>query len=184
MAVVLVIASAIAPRVWSEAHARMSNVDLIAAKLEATANEGDMILVTPWWPGVTFARYYHGKVPWTTLPALRDLRMQRFDILREKMSEEEPIRPILEKIAATLASGHRLWIVGGLEFIPAGQQPFYVPPLPKGPLSEGAYLAMWSQQTARFLQNHATKAEQVPVATPSEVINFENFPLLLIEGWH
>ena len=184
MAVVFAIAAVIAPRVWAETQARMSNVDLIAAKLEAVADEHDMILVSPWWPGVTFARYYHGKTPWTTLPELGDLRVHRFDIFREKMSEPEPIRPVLEKIASTLRSGHRLWIIGGLDFLKPGAKPFYVPPLPNGPLSEGAYLAMWSQQAAFFLQNHATKLDLVLAPSPpSEVVSFEDFPLLVVEGW-
>ena len=181
---VVIIAIAVTPGAWQGAYGRLTNVDLIAHSLEEIAGPDDMILVTPWWAGVTFTRYYRGVAPWTTLPNLPDLWVHRFDEEMQRMAEEEPIRPTLEKIAKTLSSGHRLYIVGGLAFLSPGEKPAYLPPIPRGPMSEAAYMEVWSRQTAYLLQTHALRLSLVPVATPGPVCPLENMNLLQIEGWH
>ena len=192
---------------------RLTNADLIAAQLEKTATPEDMILVSPWWPGVSFQRYYHGATPWSTLPDLGELRVQRFDALKKKMAENAPIQPILEKIARTLSSGHRVYVVSALGSVVAPlvlQQPqFNVTPIPKGPasegvyvevwspgenrfqrtsqrlpVSEGVYLEAWSRQIAFLLRTRTLQRNQVPVPTPNTVPWYENLTLLCFEGWH
>ncbi len=49
-----------APAAWSNCHIRMTNVDLIAQHLEKRAGKDDLIVLAPWYRGVTFSRYYHG----------------------------------------------------------------------------------------------------------------------------
>src|SRR5437867_1564821 len=43
---------------------RQTNVDLIAQYVHTAAQPGDLILVNPWYVGITFNRYYRGPVPW------------------------------------------------------------------------------------------------------------------------
>ena len=175
---------AVVPFAWSDAQVRATNVDLIAAVLEEKADKDDLIVVVPWWPGVTFTRYYHGATPWTTLPDLGPLRVQRYDVFKLRMEETGPIRPVLERIAATLHGGHRLWIIGGLAALGPNEKPGDLPPLPQGPLNESPYLTVWSRQLTYLLMQHAQRLTVVPVATPRPVSGNENENLLLIEGWH
>jgi hypothetical protein len=134
---VLGVAALVSTAARREAHVRMTDVDLIAEYLEKTAAKDDLILISPWQPGVTFTRYYHGQTPWTTLPEMGELPVQRYDIFKQRMGEREPIKPLLQKIAQTLHSGHTLWIVGGLRFLLPTERPSMEPPLPQGRLSEG-----------------------------------------------
>ena len=69
---------------------RQTNIDLIAAQLREQAGPNDLILVYPWYCGITFNRYYHGAAPWTTLPALSDPRIHRYDLLKEKLAARRP----------------------------------------------------------------------------------------------
>ena len=43
---------------------RMTNLDLMASTLEAEARPDDLIVVLPWYCGITFQRYYRGPAPW------------------------------------------------------------------------------------------------------------------------
>ena len=70
---------------WPTLTARQSNVDLIADWLGSQAQTGDLIIVNPWFLGVSFNRYYRGVAPWVTVPVLSDRRIHRYDLMREKM---------------------------------------------------------------------------------------------------
>jgi hypothetical protein len=208
LAAVVVLAAVICPAAWETAKTRITNVDLIAGVLTQQAGKQDLIVVVPWWPGITFTRYYHGTTPWTTLPDLGPLRMQRYDIFKQRMEEAEPIRPVLERVAATLRSGHRVWIVGGLPPLGPDELPGNVPPLPKSPpiprelLNESPYLNVWERQLTYVLLHHAQRYGVVPVDSPAAangntkegiawfnaMQNFiwfsEKQNLIWFDGWH
>ena len=100
---------------WRATKTRLTNVDLLSAKLESVATRNDLIVLHPWWPGMTFARYFKGSTPWVTLPEITDHSFARYDLLKTKMAEAEPIKPILEQITLTLKSGHQVWILCALQ---------------------------------------------------------------------
>ncbi|HEX4999473.1 MAG TPA: hypothetical protein VFY29_14690 [Terriglobia bacterium] len=168
---------------WRSTRARMTNADGVARQLEEKAGRDDLILVTPWWPGVTFARYYQGQTPWTTMPDLGSLTVQRFDLFREKLFDPQPIQPVLDRVAKTLQGGHRVWIVGGLQFPKPGEQPGTAPPPPVGPLAQEPYLTVWSRQAGYFIQSHVTKAEVVQLPDAGPVSGYENLGVIMVEGW-
>src|SRR2546427_131604 len=99
---------------------RQTNVDLIAQYVHTAAQPGDLILVNPWYVGITFNRYYRGPVPWMTLPPMEDLTVHRYDLLKLRMTSAEPLAPLYGAIQGALESRHRVWLVGGLLFPPAG----------------------------------------------------------------
>ena len=123
MATAATVVAIVYPTIWPQMQVRLTNVDLVAQKLESVAAPDDLIVVARWWPGVTFQRYYHGRASWTSIPELSDMSIQRFDLLKERMAEKEPIRPLLEKMVKTLATGHRLWIVGRLPPLRPNENP-------------------------------------------------------------
>lgn len=181
----VVVAALISGNVWQAAHVRRTNVDLLAARLETLSPRDDLIVVYPWWPGMTFARYYKGPTPWVTLPDIPKHDLHRYDAVKEKMLEPESIGPVLEKIANTLRAGQRVWLVGQLEFLSPGEEPGYLAPPPQGWLgwNETPYLTLWSRQVAFLIQRRAERISQVAVPAGGPVSHYENLPLLVAEGW-
>jgi len=168
---------------------RQTNIDLIAAELQNRAEPGDFIVVNPWQCGITFERYYKGRTPWTTLPAIGDHRFHRYDLLKEKMREIHPIKPELERAAQTLASGHTLWLVilQAPDAIPAQTEPSDPPPAPipnvPCPWWEGYYTGAWKEQLEYFVAAHAEQKEYIPVKPEIPVNGYENLSLIRVSGW-
>jgi hypothetical protein len=168
---------------------RQTNIDLIAAELQNRAEPGDFIVVNPWQCGITFERYYKGRTPWTTLPALGDYHFHRYDLLKEKMRVIHPIKPELERAAQTLASGHTLWlvIIQAPDAIPAQTEPPDPPPAPipnsQWPWWEGYYTYAWKEQLKYFVAAHAEQKEYIPVKPEIPVNGYENLSLIRASGW-
>ncbi len=57
---VVVIVAALSRGVWEQATVRMTNLDLVAQRLTKEVGQEDLVLVHPWFCGVTFQRYYKG----------------------------------------------------------------------------------------------------------------------------
>jgi hypothetical protein len=181
---VVTLAGLTALNAWPMAQTRMSNLDRLAAELEASSTREDLIVVNPFYLGVTFNRYYSGDTPWMTLPDFEERRFQPYPLFKETMTEHEPIRQELERIAQTLQSGHRVWLVGGLRFLKPGEKPGSLPPAPDSPAgwSEGAYAAVWSRQAAYVVQANARKLSRVDVPVETRVNKLEDLPLVLAVG--
>jgi hypothetical protein len=171
---------------WRAAQIRWTNVDQVATEIRAAESPGDLVLLNPWYVGLTFNRYYKGNAAWITLPEVKDQQFHAYPELIERMKQTKPIQSVLDRIGQTLQAGHRVWLVGGLDFLPPGQQPGDLPPAPNSPYgwSEGAYSQLWSRQTAYFIQTHALKLRHVPLPTNGPVWPYEDMQLLVIEGWH
>ena len=164
---------------------RQTNVDLIAQYVHANAQRGDLILVNPWYLGITFNRYYRGPVAWMTLPPIEDLTIHRYDLLKLRMTSAEPLAPLHRAIQGALESGHRVWLVGGLLFPPAGHLPPILPPAPGLPTgwSDGPYAIGWALQTGYFVQTHAERLAVVRIPVAGSVNPLESVGLLVVEGW-
>jgi len=176
------------PRSADLAKCRQTNIDLIAAQLQKSAAPDDFIILYPWYCGVTFGRYYQGQTPWVTLPALSDYRFHRYDLLKEKLQATSPIAPVVARAFATLASGHRLWIIGRLPGPQPGETSVpELPPAPNGPYGwlDAPYTYVWGRQLAQPLSNYAGKIELVPVTSPTSVspLEDEDLPLFVLAGW-
>ena len=164
---------------------RQTNVDLIAQYVHTAAQPGDLILVNPWYVGFTFNRYYRGPVPWMTLPPMEDLTVHRYDLLKLRMTSAEPLAPLYGAIQGALESRHRVWLVGGLLFPPAGHVPPVLPPAPGLPTgwSDGPYTIGWALQTGYFVQTHAERLAVVRIPVAGPVNHLESVGLLVVEGW-
>ena len=177
--------AALIPGVWQRTFERMTNLDLVAQRLNEAAQENDFVLVHPWFCGVTFDRYYKGRAVWTTLPPLADVRQQRLDLFKEQMQQVGPVRPVLEKIEAALRGGHTLWLVGNYPFSNPPNPPPAMPRAGEGPEGWRAapYMMAYGMEVAYVLQYHVSESALVgvPVATP--VNPFENLPVTAVKGW-
>lgn len=163
---------------------RNTNVDLLATFVENAARPGDLIVVNPWFAGITFKRYYRGDVAWMTLPPIEDLRVHRYDLLKERMVSPAPLAPVYDAIGRTLQSGHRVWLVGEVIFIPPGQVPVALPPAPQGAMGWRSipYQIAWSVEAGYFVQTHAVRWLEVEIPL-DQPVDPEKLRLIVVEGW-
>jgi hypothetical protein len=184
LAAAAVFTALLLPAAWQEANLRMTNVDRIAQHLGHHARRRDLILVNPWFYGVSFHRYYQGKARWMTIPRLADHRMHRYDLFKARMVSDEPIGDVLGAVSRTLRSGHRVWIVGAYDVPPAGQPPIVLEPAPGSPWgwADAPYTASWSYQLGAFLQGQATRQWQIHVPAGGDVNAFEDLDVYAFQG--
>ena len=166
---------------------KATNIDLIAMKLQKVAGPADLIVVNPWWLGITFNRYYHGGTRWETLPMINDHQIHRFDLVKAMMLLPDPNENLRRMIVDTLKSNHRVWFVGGVH-VPEANEP--VLRLPDATDADSfwnsdIYLAVWSAELGRLIAPHVTGVANVPIEPVSGGINpIEDIPLIGVEGWN
>jgi hypothetical protein len=185
IAAVVILAAILAPKTWERARVRMTNLDLAAQRLNQEAAKEDLILIHPWFCGVTFKRYYTGAAAWLTLPPLPDHRLQRLDLFKEQMQLDAPIRPVLEKVEATLRGGHVVWLVGHYPFSQPPRPPPEMPRAGEGPAgwNQAPYMTAYGMEVAYFLQAHAGGSTPLTIEINQAVNPFENFPVRAVTGW-
>jgi len=183
IAFVLVIAPFLFKDSWNNAFTRKTNIDVLSAKLESLVDKDDLIVVTRFYYGVSFARYYQGAAAWVTLPEIADHSVHRYDLLKEKMMETEPIKPVLQKMINTLQNGHRVWLVGRLNTLSPGKIPRPLPPAPQSPYgwSENAYESSWLEMAAYTLQMHGQPPKVISIPVDTQANELENLPLMLVQ---
>jgi len=183
----LVAAAAIAsaPSAFSALGQRQTNMDEVAAYLQREAQPGDAIVVYPFYLGVSFQRYEQGQA-WTTIPPMPEITIHRYDQLKLAMARPDVTAPVLSDVGRALQTGHRVWIVGGLEQPHLDRPPPTIPPAPH-PMTGwamGPYQAVWGEQVAHFLGTHATQFETAPDLGGPRVSVYERVKVLKISGWH
>jgi hypothetical protein len=169
---------------------RQTNVDLVAHLIRASATDQDFVIVNPWPLGISWSYYFDGNARWTTIPPLKDVRIHRYDLLKQQMmrnDQAEVLAPIFDRIRDTLKEGHRIWLVGGLP-TPTRGVPVH-PPAPAPSVDLGwsglAYGEAWGLNVAAFLQAHAQKYDKIPVPTEAnQAVNpLETMSLGVLSGW-
>ena len=164
---------------------RMTDLDAVAAVLERDAKPDDLIVVTPWYCGISFARYYHGAAPWITLPDFAEHRLHLHLLVAEKMTRGDAgVAAELERVDQTLRHGGRVWLVGMPLMPRAGEPPPVLPPAPAGNdgWQIGPYLEGWQLQLGARLRDHGRAFWHVPLPDNGAVNVHEDLPLLLVEG--
>lgn len=120
------------------------------------------------------------------MPALADSRVHRYDLIKEKLAATAPIKPVLDRISQTLASGNRLWIVGELPAPESEEKaPPDLPPAPESPYgwADMPYSYVWGRQTERFITAHGGHIEAVPIGPGEAVSIYEKSALAVVKGW-
>ena len=186
--VALVLLSFTVPMSWNELLTRHTNVDLVAAQIEAVSRPGDVVLVPRWECAITFRRYYHGKADVITIPPIEDHRVHRYDLVLKQMKTPDADQPVLDRMEKVLRSGHRVFFADTLPFETSiAPLPNLFPPYQDahGGWHRAQYISVWKQQAGRFLRAHATGVTRIPVTLPpgSEVQKFERLDPGVVEGW-
>ncbi|MGA9453214.1 MAG: hypothetical protein WBW41_17935 [Verrucomicrobiia bacterium] len=175
-----------APFAQRDLNWHFTNVDRLARQVAGEAAPQDFIIVTPWFCGLTFERYFKSSTPWQTLPPLADHSRHRYDLFQEKMKTPHALQPVFEKVAATLQSGHRVWVVGHMQIpkpgtpLPGDLPP---PPLEYSGWSDLPYSVRWAAQAASFLENHSVQFVRVDQETNANVNHYEDLQLFEVSGW-
>jgi hypothetical protein len=188
LALALGVAITSLPLAWSQVKVRQSNVDLVAASLEQAAAPQDLIVVVPWYYGISFDRYYKGPTPWMTVPPLAAHDVHRYDLIKSQMmlpDQDEPVRPLLDRISQTLAAGRRVWLAGALPLASVsgtGPNPGPAPDAACG-WSSAAYSKMWSAKVGALLRLSAKRSQAVQVGQNQTVSPMEQFGLMVFDGW-
>lgn len=178
-----VVALGCVPAAHEFVASRQSNMDLVAGVLRDRAEAHDLIVVHPWTFGVSFYRQYSGPTPWTTVPPLTDHRFHRYDLFKKRMVLENPARPVLDEIAATLRAGNHVWLIGD---IPLNQTPPpQILPAPNNPWGwfDGPYSDVWGAQVGYFVATHATRGEVIPIYSATGISSLENVQVTAVAGW-
>lgn len=187
--VVLLIAGATYLPARGAVRHRMTNLDLVASRLRHIAQPNDLVLVNPWYFGVSFDRYYHGPAGWMTVPPIGFHRFHRYDIMMRQMmlpDQTFPARQVTAQAGETLRAGHRVFVVGWFELPSAAKPiaPMLPAPLPESdPWPANAYLTQWSLMVGDFLSQHSTALAQVRVEPRGVVNRYENAKLFAVSGW-
>jgi hypothetical protein len=170
--------------VWKAMHGRQTNVDVIADRLEVETSPSDLVLVNPWFLGVTMTRYYGGPSRVMTIPPIADRTISRYDLLKEQMLQPDATAPLRHAIDGALSSGHRVWLVGGfLEPPPEVRLPDSLPPppLPVTEWNSTPYELLWSKKVALWLNSRSTGCRNVDPGVPGGAL--ENAHLIVCQGW-
>jgi uncharacterized protein with PQ loop repeat len=165
---------------WNAARERLTDINLIAHKLEQEAAPNDLIVVNPWHFAPSFYRYYHGSTPWITVPTMSEHRVHRYDLMKSKMMEVDPLKDVRSAIQQALQSNYRVWVVGGAR--PMDSNMPRLGPAPNPQFGWAGYMAFWSMELGSFLNAHAASGEVVLEPMPG-VNDGENVPLLVARGW-
>jgi hypothetical protein len=186
MALALALAASFIPVSYAGVRMRQTNIDLVAATLRAHVQPHDLVLVSPWYNGVSLQRYL-GANGWMTLPPMSEIRIHRYDLMKKQMEAHAPIAPLLASVEQTLRSGHVLWVLGTFQFPPQGQPQPILPPYRGGGMDmpDGRYFSSWLFQISQLVQDHATHGEPTAIPVPGNLpVNpLEDVPVLRFWGW-
>ncbi len=177
------------PSAYGMLRWRQTNGDLLAAQVARYADTNDLVIVHPWYFGLTYGYYYRGAVKWTTLPPIADYRFHRYDLIKEKLATTNAIAPVMAQVEAVLRSGHRIWIVGNFSVPPPGTPVLRDPPVaPNGPLgwSDDPYTEAWGSQLGYFLAQHITNTMLFvnPITNTVPINPIEQMRLVVASGWN
>jgi hypothetical protein len=86
----------------------------------------------------------------------------------------------VDTIQRALASGNRVWLVGGLTQPQENEVPRFLSPAPD-PLQR-AYNRSWLEQLSEFVQAHGERGQTVPLPSASSVNELEDVPLMVVDG--
>jgi hypothetical protein len=163
---------------------RCTNVDVAASRLEKIVGPGDLVILDPFWIGITFQRYYHGAAPWLTVPPIEKAGIVRYDRVKDAMARSGANEPVHVAMARTLQSGHRVYWIEGINTGQGAPAPLPPAPLPQTGWFIGPYLIFWGREAGHDLEEHGLQANIVDVGGDTPVIGYEKVIATEVTGWH
>ncbi len=167
---------------------RLTNIDIVAARIQSLSSPGDVVVVAQWADGVTFFRYYRGVARWATIPPIGFHRFHRYDLVGHQMLASDQagrVRSVIDAATEALRRGHSVFIVGSLQMTPDSAEPEALPAarLPFQPLGELPYSRQWTRMVGYFLQRHSAYLATVPVPAELPINGYEHPQVHVARGW-
>ena len=183
--IAVVVAALQLPWAYHDSGVRLTNFDVAANTLTQNATADDFILLSGFWLGLSFDRYYHGPTKWKSIPEINDFSSYRWDLAMQAMSNPDPLAGLFQDIQKTLQNGHKVFLVGNIVV----QLPPTVPePLPPAPQTSYGwnlrrYMANWHTQIAYYLEHHSEHKDSIPVKVDQPVYDLEDAGIVAISGY-
>ena len=180
----LVVAIASLSSLSERSRTRMTNCDQIAATLERRSGADDLIIVTSPFYGISFQRYYNGPANWVTLPPIEDLTLHRWDLMKQAMTQPDPVPELVSRTESALRSDHKIFLVGKLGPPPATEPE----PLPPAPQSEfgwqmETYTGQWKSELTYWIEHHAVHGNELSIDNSQLINPLERLGLFEVSGW-
>jgi hypothetical protein len=171
--------------VWADSGLRKTAIDSDSEKLKHLAKKGDLIVVSPWFYGISFQRYYHGPADFVTVPPVGSLAYHNYYQLFPAMQDLHAMDATIDRITNVLKSGHDVYLFGEFQF--PSSDPAY--PTLDGPAphnsfgwNDADYYDLWERQIAYVVAHHAIQA--VPVYVDfAGISDYERPWMFAAHGW-
>jgi hypothetical protein len=146
------------------AMCRQTNVDLASRFLEANTKPSDLILISPWYLGVSFDYHFRGTARWMTMPVMGDLSIHRYDEYLANARDPKCNDEIPAAITKTYREGGDVWYLGSELAVDSTTNP------QQNALSGSGY----GRAVAAMLLEKRASVDVVPPLTSQHVQEFEN----------
>ena len=163
---------------------RMTNADMIAHRLDAAATSRDLIIVNPWYAGVTFGRYYNGAASWLMLPSMKYDGLHRYDLFVAQMEQRDqrvPVEPILNAASYVLKNGGTVYLVGRVP--PPSTEMLPPATMPRDGWKSPLYQEQWAGMLSEHLKQHAGELKTMPIDSTQPVSRLERLGVATARGW-
>lgn len=170
---------------YHDSGVRLTNCDMAANILTQKATADDFILLSGFWLGLSFDRYYHGPTKWKSIPEMNDFSSYRWDLAMEAMSNPEPLVGLFQDIQKTLQNGHKVFLVGNIVVQLPATAPEPLPPAPQTTYRWNLrrYMANWHAQIAYYLERHSEHKDSIPVKVDQPVYDLEDMGIVALSGY-
>jgi hypothetical protein len=191
LVIAILLAAVQVPAIWGAANLRLTNADLAAKSITALATKQDLVVVFPWYYGISLQRYYHGPAPWICLPKVTKtevpgviIHADGYRALKVAMMRENSLSAELAQVRETLQRGGRVFVLGDFPVPQPGAIVTQLPIAPNSPhgWSEPAYNKMWMQQLGAELLAHGDEMHSLPIETEQPIHNLESFRIYVVSG--
>ena len=181
----IVVAAMQLPNAYYDSSVRLTNCDVAARAVAESASPDDVVVLTAFYYGINFERYYRGSARWTTLPPIADYRWYRWDLAMEAMAKPDPIREVVSRCEIALRSGHKVFLVGSLRNRPPETPPSTLPSAPNTPTGWELqpYLKNWQDELGYFIEQHSTSGEPIPLEDDQPVNEIDRVGVFAVSGW-
>jgi hypothetical protein len=169
--------------IWRDAGLRKTAIDTDAEKIAFLVGERDLILISPWYYGVTFHRYYHGGANYLTVPPDDSRLYHNYDFLIPYMRDPHAMDLTIERVGDCLKLGHTVFLFGEFDRSknPVDPSKANVPGKSLGS-NDGDYYALWQQQIMSNLRQHSARIDPIPLDFAG-VSHYERPSLFAAHGW-
>jgi hypothetical protein len=139
-------------------------MDQIAGVLNRTATAKDLIVVDPWNHAITFARYYHGRARWVSLPDIEDHRTHRYDLVLHERRDPAGSDPVQTEVLRTLREGGRVFLAGKLFFSTGKAKDETLPTITEDRRTwHSVHSPYWSIQLTGLMNGRAEEFREIPL---------------------